>query len=137
MIPARSPLLPVVHVWFSVMATAALASESNASRAEMKFFENDVRPVLAKRCYGCHGEQKQKGGLRMDGIGFLKKGGDTGPAIVPGDPDKSLLIEAVRYANSDLQMPPENKGGKTARASSREEDPWAGFVSWFRAVCCR
>lgn len=71
-----------------------------------KFFEVEVRPILANRCYECHGEKKQKGGLRVDGIGFLKAGGDTGPALVAGDPDKSPIIEAVRYHNADFQMPP-------------------------------
>ncbi len=75
----------------------------------MKFFENEVRPLLAKRCFDCHGEKKQKGGLRVDHIGYLKTGGDTGPAIVPGEPEKSPLIEAVRYKNEDFQMPPKEK----------------------------
>ena len=75
----------------------------------MRFFENEVRPVLVRRCHECHSESKQKGGLRVDHIGYLKSGGDTGPAVVPGKPDKSALIEAVRYANKDFQMPPKQK----------------------------
>ncbi|MBL9144094.1 MAG: PSD1 domain-containing protein [Verrucomicrobiaceae bacterium] len=75
----------------------------------MTFFENEVRPLLVKRCYECHSDTKQKGGLRVDHIGYLKSGGDTGPALVPGKPDESALIEAVRYANEDFQMPPKGK----------------------------
>ena len=75
----------------------------------MAFFEKEVRPLLVKRCQECHGATKQKGGLRLDHIGYLKTGGDTGPAMVPGRPDESALIEAVRYANEDFQMPPKQK----------------------------
>jgi len=75
----------------------------------MTFFEKEVRPILAKRCHECHGEKKQKGGLRADHIGYLKSGGDTGPALVPGKPDESAMIEAVRYMNADFQMPPKEK----------------------------
>ena len=90
-----------------VAASSWLRADDAADGA--KFFENEVRPILVKRCYECHGEKKQKGGLRVDGIAFLKAGGDTGPALVAGEPDKSSIIEAVRYQNADFQMPP--KGG--------------------------
>jgi hypothetical protein len=71
------------------------------------YFEKKVRPLLAERCYECHSaEKKIKGGLNLDSREGWAKGGDTGPAILPGDTAKSLLLEAVRYANRDLQMPP-------------------------------
>jgi hypothetical protein len=88
---------------------AAFAADSDAQREALKFFENEVRPLLSQRCYDCHGEKKQKGGLRMDHIAHIKAGGDGGPAVVPGDPEKSLMIEAIRYRNSDLEMPPKEK----------------------------
>lgn len=73
----------------------------------MDFFEKKVRPLLAERCLECHSaEHKIKGGLRLDLRDGWVKGGDAGPAIVPGDVAKSLLIEAVHYGNLDLQMPP-------------------------------
>jgi hypothetical protein len=72
----------------------------------LKFFENEVRPVLANRCYECHGEKKQKGGLRVDHIAHLKAGGDTGAALVPGKPEESLIIEAIRRTDADFAMPP-------------------------------
>jgi hypothetical protein len=71
------------------------------------FFEARVRPVLASNCYDCHTDT-QMGGLRLDSREALLKGGRSGPAIVPGDPDKSLLIQAVRQTNEKLKMP---KGG--------------------------
>jgi hypothetical protein len=81
----------------------------DAGRAAAAFFENEVRPILANRCFECHGEKKQKGGLRVDQLAYLKTGGDTGPALVPGKPEESPLIEAVRYLKKDFQMPPKEK----------------------------
>jgi hypothetical protein len=65
--------------------------------------------LLQARCVSCHGAEKQKGGLRLDSRAFLLRGGDTGPAAVPGDPDKSLLVRAVRHAAGDLRMPPKER----------------------------
>jgi hypothetical protein len=77
----------------------------------LDFFERKIRPVLVENCYGCHSAQaeKLKGGLHLDSKDGLMKGGDSGPAIVLGDPDKSLLIKAVRYTSDDLKMPPKDK----------------------------
>ena len=105
--PALAPL--GVGCFFLLLATAAFAAEDDAQREANKFFETDVRPLLSKHCFECHGEKKQKGGLRVDHIGYLKTGGDTGPALVPGDPEKSPMIEAVRYKNKDFQMPPKEQ----------------------------
>jgi hypothetical protein len=79
--------------------------------AAMEFFENRVRPVLAEHCWGCHGPEKHKASLRLDSRSALLQGGDTGPAVVPGKPEESLLIEAVCYDGS-IQMPPRGKLGK-------------------------
>ena len=87
---------------------ALVAAPLSAEQAD--FFEKQVRPVLAERCYECHSvEKKQKGGLALDTRESTLKGGDTGPALVAGEPEKSLLIEAVRYGNHDLQMPPKKR----------------------------
>ena len=77
----------------------------------LEFFEKKVRPVLVDNCYKCHSSssEKVKGGLLLDTREGLLKGGDTGPGLVPGDPEKSLLIKAVRYTDENLQMPPKNK----------------------------
>src|SRR6266446_2226268 len=72
------------------------------------FFENKIRPILANNCNGCH-TATQLGGLRVDSRDALLKGGTSGPAIIPGDPEKSLLIQAVRQTNDKVKMP---KGGK-------------------------
>lgn len=74
------------------------------------FFESKVRPVLIKRCYECHSaEKKIKGGLNLDSRAGWQEGGDNGPAIVPGDLSKSLLIKAVRYLDEDFAMPPKGR----------------------------
>jgi hypothetical protein len=74
-------------------------------------FEKKVRPILIERCFKCHSatSPKLKGGLRLDSREGLLKGGDSGPSLVPGSPEKSRLVEAVRYTNVDLQMPPKGK----------------------------
>ena len=74
------------------------------------FFESKVRPVLIKRCYECHStEKKIKGGLNLDSRAGWQEGGDNGPAIVPGDLTKSLVIKAVRYLDKDFAMPPKSR----------------------------
>jgi hypothetical protein len=86
----------------------ALGAAPSVEQSE--FFEKQVRPVLVDRCYECHSaEKKTKGGLALDTRASTLKGGDNGPALVAGDPEKSLLIEAVRYTNHDMQMPPKKK----------------------------
>jgi cytochrome c553 len=73
---------------------------------DIEFFESRVRPVLSQYCYECHGAEAQKGGLRLDHIQHVLKGGDSGPAVKAGDPATSKLFEAIAYQNVDLQMPP-------------------------------
>ena len=78
----------------------------------LAFFETRIRPLLSEHCFDCHSSKKQKGALRLDSRERLLKGGESGPAIVPGKPGESLLIEAVSYRSADLQMPPKRKLGK-------------------------
>ncbi len=84
-------------------------SVSEVDAAGIEFFEKQVRPVLVEHCYECHAAAEENGGLRVDSRAGLLAGGDTGAVIVAGQPDQSLLIEAVGYHNRDLQMPPQNK----------------------------
>jgi len=96
-----------------ILLFAAAAPETRAdepiSAADLEFFEKRVRPVLIEHCYDCHSADERSGGLKVDSRHAILKGGDTGPSIVAGEPDKSLLIEAIQYENRDLQMPPEQK----------------------------
>lgn len=79
-----------------------------AGQDEAHFFETHVRPVLVEKCIGCHGDQKQSGGLRLDSREAMLKGGDSGAAMIPGDASGSYMIRAIRY-DGDLQMPPKNE----------------------------
>lgn len=76
---------------------------------EVALFEKRIRPVLVQHCYECHGPETQRGGLRLDSRQGWAAGGDSGPAIVPGKPDDSLLLRAMRYDDPNLQMPPDGK----------------------------
>jgi uncharacterized coiled-coil protein SlyX len=86
------------------------AAAKTFAAADLEFFESKVRPILVKRCYECHSAEKAdpQGGLRLDSHAALLKGGDTGKAVVPGDPKKSLLIDTINYGEL-YQMPPKNK----------------------------
>jgi Protein of unknown function (DUF1553)/Protein of unknown function (DUF1549)/Planctomycete cytochrome C len=105
----------------------ALMVGSTTSRAgdDLDFFESRVRPVLVGRCEKCHGAEKHKGGLRLDSKAGWSRGGDRGPAIVPGKPEESLVIQAIRHADDDLAMPPE----PAAKLADREV---ADLVEWVR-----
>src|SRR6185503_16633701 len=76
------------------------------SREGLEFFEKKIRPVLSDRCLKCHSGEKVKAELWLDSRDALLKGGESGPAVVPGDPEKSLLIHAIRHGDDDLDMPP-------------------------------
>ena len=86
---------------------------------EFDFFEKEIRPLLHKHCYKCHSTEakKVKGGLLLDSGQGWEIGGDSGPAIVPGDVEGSLLLRAVSYEDGDLQMPPKYKLAEHERAA--------------------
>ena len=89
-------------------------------RAAVEFFETSIRPVLVESCQKCHGPGKQSSGLRVDSREAMLKGGDTGPAVVPGKPAESLLVQAVEQTHEDLKMPP--KGKLQSQESRRSGD---------------
>jgi mono/diheme cytochrome c family protein len=97
-----------------LLSLAVVLSGGAADAAEpqaVEFFEKNVRPLLAEKCWSCHGQKKQQGGLRLDSRAALLKGSDSGPVVIAGQPDKSLLVRAVRR-EGDAPMPP--KGALTA-----------------------
>jgi len=101
----RMHRLGLIFCTLLVAASAAMADDT-------EFFEKKIRPLLVENCYKCHSasSEKLKGGFRLDSKELALKGGESGKlAIVPGEAEKSLLIEAVRYTNTDLQMPPKKK----------------------------
>lgn len=91
-------------------AASTVGEGTPAAAADaVAFFEKRIRPVLVTHCYECHSAQASKlqGNLRLDTAETLRRGGESGPAIVPGDPDASLLVQALRYEH--LEMPPKGK----------------------------
>ncbi|MBI5800533.1 MAG: DUF1553 domain-containing protein [Verrucomicrobia bacterium] len=95
----------------SALAADAAVPPSKPTAADLAFYAQTVKPILAGSCFDCHSHEakKFKGGLALDSAAAIQKGGDTGPALIPGDVEKSLLIKAIRYTDADLQMPPKNK----------------------------
>ncbi|HZL87066.1 MAG TPA: PSD1 and planctomycete cytochrome C domain-containing protein [Pirellulaceae bacterium] len=112
---SASNRLLTVAAWLSVWLIACRAdAQVTAGDEGLEFFEKQVRPILATRCFGCHsgkladGATEPKGNLRLDSRAAALKGGDTGPALVPGKPKESLLVDAINYGDL-YQMPPKSK----------------------------
>ncbi|MDB6115957.1 MAG: hypothetical protein JWQ62_2902 [Lacunisphaera sp.] len=105
---------------------APIAPAPAISAADLQFFEAKIRPVLTEECYKCHSHQadRVKGKLMLDSRDGLLFGGVTGPAIVAGKPDDSLLIQAIRYTDEDLMMPPKEHGGKLSDQQIADLTEW-------------
>ncbi len=113
----RSQTFFVASMWFvSVVAVGCDVSllkaqdSGDLSPEQLAFFEKEVRPLLIKRCSECHGGKNSDGGLSLASADGWRKGGESGPVIVPGKPDESLLIDAINYRS--LEMPPADHGGQ-------------------------
>ena len=111
----------------SPLFSAALVSAAELKPEDYDFFEKKIRPMLVEHCYKCHSAsaEKVKGGLLLDSREGILHGGESGkPAIVAGDAERSRLIEAIRYTNDDLQMPPRKAGGKLS------DEQITDFIAW-------
>jgi mono/diheme cytochrome c family protein len=118
-----SRALATMIAWLAlpaVVGAAGPAARPPITPEQAAFFEGRVRPVLAEHCFSCHGPKKQRSGLRLDSAEGLRKGGDGGPVVLPGDPDNSPLIRAVRQ-QGDRKMPPK---GKLPRQAVEELAAW-------------
>ncbi|WP_425614643.1 DUF1553 domain-containing protein [Anatilimnocola sp. NA78] len=105
---------PVVALTGAIVLLLNFTAAGNAaeiSAEDLDFFEKRIRPIFVGHCYECHSaeQKKHEGSLSLDSREAVFKGGDSGPAVVAGDPEKSLLITAVRHTDKDLKMPPESK----------------------------
>jgi cytochrome c553 len=112
----------------AVLIVSASAEEKQDAppefpREDVEFFENSVRPLFVTKCIDCHGPDKQEGKLRLDSREAVLAGGENGPAIVPGDPEHSLLIAAVHYKDDRAQMPPKGK---------LDDDKLAALTRWVK-----
>ncbi|MCE2784983.1 MAG: PSD1 and planctomycete cytochrome C domain-containing protein [Pirellula sp.] len=97
---------------WSLIWTLLLGLGSQAQEAEgLEYFETKVRPILVEHCYECHSGLEKQGGLRLDHRMGIQRGGDSGPAFDSDRPAESLLLRAVGYQDSDLQMPPSGRLG--------------------------
>jgi hypothetical protein len=99
--------LPTSLALCGVLAGFSARADAAPDVRAGRFFESEVRPLLAARCQKCHGPRQQKGGLRLDSRDAVLKGGNTGPAVVPGNVVESLLIEAVNHESLEMPPPPE------------------------------
>ena len=106
--------------------SAAATAQAPPTPAGIEFFEKNVRPVFVSHCFGCHSANatKVRGGLRMDSLAALLAGGDSGPAVVAGDANASLLVKAIRYTDPDTEMPPK---GKLADAEIKAIEQWVAM----------
>lgn len=93
----------------AVLSSTDVAAGAEPDRTALDYFESSVRPILVKHCYECHSSKDPDGGLSLDSRDGVARGGDSGLALIPGKPNESRLIEAIRYTNPNLQMPPQNK----------------------------
>ncbi len=139
--PARLFTVPgtLALVLSLVLTGSARAGDSAAAdRAAMDFFETAVRPVLVQSCQKCHGPDKSSSGLRLDSREAILKGGASGPAIVPGQPGASLLVQAVAHSHEELKMPPRGKLPDAQVAALRRwvelGAPWAARPAGAHAV---
>jgi mono/diheme cytochrome c family protein len=105
-----------------LMLVVVLATPCCLRAAGEDFFENKVRPVLRQHCFACHGDRRAGGGLRLHTREAMLKGGDTGPAVVLGEPDKSLLIQVLSH-DGKIKMPP---------SGVLKEQQIADFSAWIK-----
>ncbi|NNE90671.1 MAG: DUF1553 domain-containing protein [Verrucomicrobiales bacterium] len=119
---------------FLGIITAGLLSAADVDPEALRFFETEIRPVLADSCFECHGPEKAKGSLRLDHIDYIQKGGDSGPVIVSKKPGESLLIEAIQRTDPDFSMPPKADKALTGKQVAAFEKWIAMGAPWPKEV---
>ena len=109
--PGTSMLHPWRNCILLILLSPCLGKAQETDAGKLALFENKIRPILVEHCYECHSGNPDEamGGLLLDSRAGWRKGGDSGAAIAVGDPQKSLLIHALKYSERELQMPPESK----------------------------
>ncbi|MDQ6705532.1 MAG: PSD1 and planctomycete cytochrome C domain-containing protein, partial [Acidobacteriota bacterium] len=122
----RHRLSSLASFCFAGLLLASRLVAQNPAAGSLQLFETKIRPVLAARCYVCHSAKaaKLQGGLLLDSQSGLKRGGNSGPIVEPGDPEKSLLVHALRYRDKELKMPP---------GQPLSDEAIADFETWIRS----
>jgi hypothetical protein len=121
----KSYCLTALLLALGLAAAPAQTAHKSITPEQLEFFEKNIRPVLVEHCYECHSEEKgkSKGELTVDTRDAIRIGGDRGPAVVPGKPEESILIAAIRQSGG-LRMPPDSRGGILP------DDVIANFEKW-------
>ncbi len=130
-LPAWAVLIPS-HAVDQVKSSSTDPQGSAAGAGQLEFFESKIRPILADNCYECHTDDDAEAGLHLDSREAFLKGGKSGPAIVPGDPDKSLMIVAVRQTSTTVKKMP--KGGKLTADEVEALTEWVRTGAWWPAA---
>ncbi|MEM6690823.1 MAG: PSD1 and planctomycete cytochrome C domain-containing protein [Planctomycetota bacterium] len=119
---------PLARGFAAIALAIVLQSTRSSADSNTRFFESKVRPLLVEHCFECHGPEEESGGLRLDSLAAMVSGGDSGPAIIPGDSHKSLFMKAVRYEG--YEMPPTQRLPQDAIEVLRQwvdaGAPWPG-----------
>ncbi len=97
-----------ILIGLTFTASAVRGAQTPPTPAQVEFFESRIRPILAEHCWSCHGPKKQSGGLRLDSRKSILEESDHGPIVVPGDPERSALVRAIRQTGQ-IKMPPKSK----------------------------
>ena len=103
-----SSVLICGSVLFSLHSPAAAGESARPTPQQVEFFESRIRPILAEHCWACHGPKKQSGGIRLDARKSILEESEHGPVVVPGAPEKSALVKAIRHTG-EIRMPPKQK----------------------------
>lgn len=142
--PLGRYLLPI-RLGISLLLLLGIAGGARHALGDEReaFFREQVEPILRKRCFGCHSHERDsmEGNLALDWRSGWEKGGDRGPAIIPGEPEKSLLLRAIRHEDAELMMPEEKLPEEEIAAiakwiaagafDSREAKPVRDAASWW------
>jgi hypothetical protein len=131
----QARLFQAVHsVLLALFCFAAAAGEAPApsggpAGAQLAVYSENIRPLLAERCFSCHGGLKQEAGLRLDTVALMVEGGESGGVVTKGDPDASLILERVRDTDPVTRMPPEGEGEPLSA------EQLAMLKDWIKAGC--
>jgi len=116
-------MMSLLSISWVVLAVPSLLAAGESRDKRAVDYAGEVKPILSKHCYACHGAVKQKAKLRLDTVASIHRGGDSGPAVVPGKRDESLIVDAVT-GQDGWRMPPESEGSPLSSAEIATLTAW-------------